>query len=228
MPRVRRSPRLDLTITEEQRERAIRSNSGGCLIADAIKSQYPHLTNVVVDMATIRVSDRARGERYTYLCPPLAQHVLLSFDQGWSNPTEALTIERAVKVDPITRSKPSAPHRVKRAERRAERRAQLEEREARGETLAAGDRHALSQMRNADAKPPAPERPSRRGKPEATGTGRALVVRGGQPLVQGEPHPNLLRGRDRHFGAKLADPGQAFREAVEAALAEREQEQAGK
>ena len=38
---------------------------------------------------------------------------------------------------------------------------------------------------------------------------------------QGEAHPNLLRGRDRHFGAKLADPGEAFREAVEAAVADR-------
>ena len=39
--------------------------------------------------------------------------------------------------------------------------------------------------------------------------------------MQGKPHPNLLRGRNRHFGAKLADPGQAFHDAVEAAVAER-------
>ena len=50
---------------------------------------------------------------------------------------------------------------------------------------------------------------------------RGTVVYGGRPLPQGEAHPNLLRGRDRHFGAKLADPGEAFREAVEAAVADR-------
>jgi len=38
--------------------------------------------------------------------------------------------------------------------------------------------------------------------------------------MQGEPHPNLLRGRDRHYGAKLADPGQVFRDAVEEAVAQ--------
>ena len=37
----------------------------------------------------------------------------------------------------------------------------------------------------------------------------------------GEPHPNLLRGHDRHFGAKLANPGVVFEEAVAAEVAER-------
>jgi hypothetical protein len=35
------SPTLALAITKEQRDRAVKSNSGGCLIADAIQSQYP-------------------------------------------------------------------------------------------------------------------------------------------------------------------------------------------
>jgi hypothetical protein len=47
------------------------------------------------------------------------------------------------------------------------------------------------------------------------------TVHGGNPLAQGPAHPNLLRGRDRHFGAKMADPGVAFREAVEEAVRER-------
>ena len=44
------------------------------------------------------------------------------------------------------------------------------------------------------------------------------VVRGGEPLVQGKAHPNLLRGHDRHFGAKLSHPGDAFQQAVDQAV----------
>ena len=61
------SPTLQLAIGQEQIDRAVQSNSGGCLIADAIKAQYPELTHVTVDMATVRVTDKQRGERYTYL-----------------------------------------------------------------------------------------------------------------------------------------------------------------
>ena len=53
------------------------------------------------------------------------------------------------------------------------------------------------------------------------GSNHGAVVLGGDPLVQGPPHPNLLRGRDRHFGAKVARPGLAFEEAVEAAVSQR-------
>ena len=47
---------------------------------------------------------------------------------------------------------------------------------------------------------------------------RGTVVYGGSAIPLGKTHPNLLRGRDRHFGAKLADPGKVFNEAVEAAV----------
>jgi len=77
---------------------------------------------------------------------------------------------------------------------------------------------ALTRMRNPT---PTPERPTSVGPPEVHGSSRARpVVVGGRPLPHGT-HPNLLRGRDRIFGAKLADPGLAFNEAVEAAVAER-------
>lgn len=212
------SPTLQLTITDAQHQRAVRSNSGGCLIADAIKEQYPHLSGIVVDMATIRVTDKAQGLRYTYLTPPTAQHVLLSFDQGWRNPVDTLTVKRAVKVDKVTKA-PSS--RIKAAEYRQERIAELEEKLDSGVELTRPERAALSRMTNPNRKP-TPERPSSSGPVTqviTSGNQPATVV-GGRPLPQGEAHPNLLRGRNRHFGAKLADPGTAFNEAVEQAIAQ--------
>lgn len=210
------SPTLALTITEEDRDEAIRSNSGGCLIADAIKRQYPHLSSITVDMATIRCTDRKRGERYVYLTPADAQQVLLAFDQEWRHPTETLTIRRAVQIIPVTVSRNRTADRM-------ERLFQLEQREQAGETLTRGEKKSLTYLRNAT------ERPASRGKADVKitdgGANHGAVIRGGEPRRQGPAHPNLLRGRDRHFGARLADPGAAFNEAVEQAVALREAEQ---
>ena len=211
------SPTLTLRITQEQHDHAIQSASGGCLIADAIRSQYPHLTKVSVDMATIRVSDRKEGVRYTYLTPPLAQHLLLSFDQGWPNPTDEVVIRRAVHISPITRT-PSMLRRD--AKVRADRISELEAKEA-GEGLTKSEKAALTRMKN---RPEPPPRPASLGEKEVKVHGRkkdGTTISGGRHLPHGQDHPNLLRGRDRHFGAKLADPGQAFREAVDAAVAEK-------
>jgi hypothetical protein len=210
------SPTLNIVITEEQHAKAIASNSGGCLIADAIKEQYPQLTSVSVDMATVRATDRQKGERYTYLTPAGAQHLLLAFDQGWPHVgAGTLTIRRAVKITPIIRGRQERK-RINR--RREDRVRELEAKEASGEPLSRYERTALTRMHNAA---PAPERPTSVGAPDVKVDERGVVVRGGNPVVQGPAHPNLLRGRNRHFGAKLADPGTAFQEAVDAAVAER-------
>jgi hypothetical protein len=203
------SPTMEVTITDAEREHAIQSASGGCLIADAIRRKYPNLTGVTVDMATVRVSDKERGLRFTYLTPRSAQFLLLSYDQGWPNPTEGLIIRRAVHVTPIKRS-------LKETSARHERLVELEEKEKDG-TLTPAEKSGLTRLRRH------PDRPSAHGKPSVrVGSNTAgAVVAGGAAPAQGHPHPNLLRGRDRHFGAKLADPGEAFKNAVEAAVAER-------
>jgi hypothetical protein len=221
------SPRLELEITDEQWQNAVQSQSGGCLIADAIKHQYPQLSRIVVDMATIRASDQKRGLRFNYLTPADAQHCLLAFDQGWRNPIKRpIKVRRAVKVDRITKS---PKERGEAAEYRKNRVADLEAREAAGEPLSRSDKAALTRMRRQPKS--SVERPASKGPIEIHERNGALTVYGGRPLPQGRPHPNLLRGRDRHFGAKLADPGVAFREAVEEALknelAQREAETAG-
>lgn len=212
------SPTLNVRIAPEAYERAVKSKSGGCLIADQIKDQYPHLSKVTVDMATIRVSDRKDGKRYTYLTPSSAQHLLLSFDQGWPNPIDEVVLKRAVVVTPITRARYGNNSKEERAAARAAKIAELEAKVAAGEDLTRGEASALAKMRNAKE---APDRPSTTGPKEVKVTdNRGVVVHGAAPK-QGEPHPNLLRGSDRHFGAKLADPGIVFKQAVEEAVKQR-------
>lgn len=221
--RKSKSPILELRIDKEQQDHAIQSNSGGCLIADAIKEQYPELSGVTVDMATIRVTDRKRGERYTYLTPPEAQHILLSFDQGWPLPTRELIIKRAVHIAP-TRGVDDSPSRKQRLQESSDRLAELEARVAEGETLSTTEKQSLTRLRNYWAnRDDRPSRPNSYGPLEVLKgkDGGGMVVRGGKPPVRGPDHPNLLRGRNRHFGAKLADPGEAFRNAVDVAVQQR-------
>lgn len=205
------SPTLVLKITDEVVQDAIKSNSGGCLIADAIKKQYPQFSGVTVDMATIRVSDRKAGVRYTYLTPKPAQHCLLSFDQGWPNAIDEITLRRAVQVVQITGPQSRIPDREAR-------RAELEEKQAANLPMTQQEKAALTTLRR-------PNRPASRGAREVKvvdhGSQHGAVIFGGEPILQGESHPNLLRGRDRHFGAKLADPGKVFHDAVEKAVEQR-------
>ena len=216
----RSAPILDLAITDEVWETAKQASSGSCLIADAIKKQYPHLTGISVDMATIRASDREKGSRYTWLTPPIGQHLLLSFDQGWSQPTDRVRTQRPVKVTPIIRNK-TGPYSVAgREEKRQARKAELEAKIARGEELTRGEKNALTVA----SKPLVDrKRPSTRGAAEVSGrpVHGETTVHGGHPIKVGPAHPNMLRGKDRHFGAKVAQPAQAFAEAVEAAVEER-------
>ena len=212
------APILDLSITDEVWEKAKQASSGGCLIADAITRQYPHLSGVVVDMATIRASDREKGFRYTWLTPPIGQHLLLSYDQGWSQPTDHVRTGRPVKVTPIIRNKTGPYSVAAREEQRQERKAELEAKIERGEELTSREQASLTKV---SAPLVVQNRPSTRGPAEVMGKDRNTVVHGGHPIKQGAAHPNLLRGRDRHFGAKTAQPAQAFAEAVEAAVEER-------
>jgi hypothetical protein len=214
------SPTLEITISDEELQTARSSNSGGCLIADALKRSYPHLTHISVDMATIRVTDRDRGARFIYLTPADAQHVLLAFDQGWPNPTNSLVIRRAVQVVPIVRRRSVLNLQ---AQRRSQKIAELSLKQ-KVEGLTKNEQIALTKLLNGKE---APERPEAPGPTEVkiTKDVGGAVVYGGKAPVQGPSHPNLLRGRDRHFGARIADPGKAFTDAVEAEIARREADQ---
>ena len=214
------SPTLDLQITEKQWERAKQSDSRGCLIADAIKSQYPHLSSIQVDMATVRVTDRAKGERYVYLTPESAQYLLLAFDQGWRQPTERVLLRGAVKIQAITTSKP-------RADARRARQLTLETKEAAGEDLTGRERQSLTKLRETNVLTGKQDRPTGHGpatlvEQTRDGAGKSVAtIRGGRPPLVGEPHPNLLRGRRRAFGATLAQPGTIWQDALDRAVEQR-------
>jgi hypothetical protein len=198
-------------------ETAVRADSGGCLIADAIKAQYPQFSSVVVDMATIRITDREAGLRYCYLTPEPAQQVLLWFDQGWPQRTTKLTIRRAVKVTAVTSGGLSKV--TQRAEQRKAKLETLETKLRDGDELTQAEKATLTKL----TKPAKPkiERPHSPGPVTdiiEISANDATVV-GGKPLPRKKKHPNLLASRKRVFGAKMSEPGVAFQEALELGIA---------
>ena len=200
---------LTIEITKEAWEEASRSKSGGCLIAEAIEAQYKQLVNVKVNVALIRATDTRSGLRYSWTTPRAAQMILLHFDQGWSHPGfyRIQTRRPAHIAEPVLQKG--------RAEARASRLAELEARDP--ETLTAAERSGLTRLR---ATPP---RPTREGKSRVISRRGDETKIGGQRIPTGGTHPNMLAGRDRHFGMRLANPGEVFEAAVTAEIARRQE-----
>ena len=180
---------------------------GGCLIADSIREQFPFLSHIRVDMAaTIRATDRKKGESYTWLTPADAQYTLLFYDQGWPHVREKITLVRPIKVRRVTTN-------PKKNATREEKLVLLEAKIEAGEELNPAEKGQLTMLR----KPP---RPTSTGKTQIKGGRGREVVHGGKAIPTAA-HPNMLAGRDRVFGAKLADPGQVFSEAVAEGVAQK-------
>lgn len=77
-----RSPRIKIVVTQKEIDEALPRDSGHCMIADAVKVAYPTAKSISVDLQTIRWTDLAKGLRYTFLTPRVAQVALVKFDQG--------------------------------------------------------------------------------------------------------------------------------------------------
>jgi hypothetical protein len=182
------SPRVELDISEEATVEAVRNDSAHCMIADAITAQIPGASRVSVDLQTIRWSDRQRGERYTYLTPPMAQDALIRFDQGQPLVPFKLKLSRGQ----VTRIKAATKAQVR---SRAERQAAVAAKVATGEPLTGGEKRTKAAM---DAKTP----------PPSTRTGPAeQVFEKGSPIRRGGTPPPIAvlahtRGRARVYGAK--------------------------
>ena len=213
---------LRIEITPENYERAITANSGSCLVADAIKEQYPQFSTVKVDVATVRVTNRKTGEKYTYLTPPSVAESLVFFDQGWREESlpKKLRIRTLLRVTPITRS--ASDVRLK-GEKMAQRLAQLEAKERNQEPLTSDERRSLGRLRKPKT---IVTRPTSEGFAKVEGDEEAPVIRGGkEPVANRVRNPNLLSGRDRHFAGKRLQPSQVFTQAVkEAVLADRKKQ----
>jgi len=67
-----------IEITAEAIERAVYSDSGHCMIAEAVKTKGGK--RVSVDVATIRYT--YEGSRYIFLTPLMVQQAIVSFDRG--------------------------------------------------------------------------------------------------------------------------------------------------
>jgi hypothetical protein len=106
--RGKRAPKLDFPVTAEIIETSIPADSGHCMIADGLKAAVPHATDVSVDLATIRYTDRQARRRYVYLTPPEAQRALLDFDHG--NKPEPFSIAaHAAQIVSLPPAKPKKP-----------------------------------------------------------------------------------------------------------------------
>ncbi len=100
--RAYRAPRLNIEVTAEVIERAIRKDSSHCMIAEAIAEAIPYASYISVDLATIRYTDEAAGWRYIYLTPGPAQYALLAFDAG--EPVEPFKIRQNAAQKVLTGS----------------------------------------------------------------------------------------------------------------------------
>lgn len=185
------SPRIVVDVTAEDIATAIPQDSGHCMIADAIQRLHPDVTGVSVDLATVRFTDKAKGKRYVYLTPELAQMALLMFDQGELPPPFTFELKRAAQIVPVTTSK------ARRAKKEASRAAALVNQAA-----------AVLEGKEASG-----DRPTSRGPaelvPPAGGSRESIPVKvgGKAPAIgalahTGQAHPKY--GRRRTFGLRAA------------------------
>lgn len=79
---LRSIPQVAVTVTRERIDQATQRDSGHCMIADAVRDAVPDASAISVDLQTIRWTDSAKGLRYIYLTPRVAQVALVKFDQG--------------------------------------------------------------------------------------------------------------------------------------------------
>lgn len=91
----KRSPRVDIKVTQDIIDRSTQRDSSHCMIAEALQKAVPQAKYISVDLATIRFTDLAAGQRYIYLTPRNAQAALLAFDQGEKVEPFGIRIESA-------------------------------------------------------------------------------------------------------------------------------------
>jgi hypothetical protein len=82
LPKELRAPRIKVTVVKEKIAAAKPSDAAHCMIAESVRAAYPNARWVMVDLQSIRFTDRKKGFRYTYMTPRLVQRKLINFDQG--------------------------------------------------------------------------------------------------------------------------------------------------
>lgn len=77
-----RTPQINVIVTQELIDAAVRRDSSHCMIAEALRDAAPWGTSPSVDTQTIRISNPEKGFRYTYLTPRVAQYKIRDWDEG--------------------------------------------------------------------------------------------------------------------------------------------------
>ena len=89
---------LSVTVTPDVIETAVTRDSGHCVIADAIRHSIPGVNRVSVDLQTVRFTDPVTQKRYIYLTPPMAQVVLIGFDQGVRPQAQRIRLGKPIQI----------------------------------------------------------------------------------------------------------------------------------
>lgn len=77
-----RAPRPEIHVTDEDIDTAMPANSRHCMIALAIQRHVPSATHILIDIQTIRWSDKNRRLRFTYFTPAKVIAILIGWDDG--------------------------------------------------------------------------------------------------------------------------------------------------
>jgi len=72
--------RVEVDITQELIDRAIRAHSAQCVVAVGIARKLPDATRIDVDLRSIRFT--RKEIRYVFLTPPSIQQYIVDFDAG--------------------------------------------------------------------------------------------------------------------------------------------------
>lgn len=82
-----KAPYIKVAVTADNISCSLKSNSSHCMTAVAVtvacNKRKIDCTHVSIDTQTIRFSDPAKGLRYVYLTPRVAQSAILQWDQGY-------------------------------------------------------------------------------------------------------------------------------------------------
>lgn len=182
---------LKLQITQEIIDHAVRKDSTSCLIADALKATIPGSSRPLADLQTISVSIPERGLRYHWLTPRSGQKLLLDFDAGASIEPCVVGLHLGWTT-PIDKGHARKPQR---AADRKKRRAELEDKEARG-SLTDIEARSLATMRATDLRDAQPKEPAdrtqRTGRPPLGSLSNANTRRYGLRLARLTPHGERL------------------------------------
>jgi len=73
---------MKIQVTKRHIETACQRNSHHCMIADAIADGVDGAKYILVDLQSIRWTDKQVKERYVYFTPPAAQDAIIAFDRG--------------------------------------------------------------------------------------------------------------------------------------------------